>query len=186
VDRRRYRVLIAYTEDHPDHPGKVFQACVEVDASSPEEAEEVGIAEFHELAKVSGSSWRRRIIRGEIKVQEMERVEKETRFRTDTSELAPGIAMCALHGIADTYAMPELQSAIHDAIASGASALIVDLAETSYMNSSCIGLLVGHLDEIRIVLVGTPDKIGRIFKMLGIDSLFDSYRTPTDALRALM
>ncbi|MCX7805879.1 MAG: STAS domain-containing protein [Planctomycetota bacterium] len=182
----RYRVLIPYTEDHPDHPYKVFDASIEVDAASPEEAGRLGMAEFRQLAEVSGTSWNRRIIRDGIRVEEITwEARGEERFRVDRFSPVPGVAVCRISGIADTHAMPDIQQAMEEAVASGASTLIIDLSSATYMNSSCIGLLIGRLDGIRMLLVGTPEKIGRVFRMLGIDSLFQTYRTINDALRSL-
>ncbi len=182
----RYRVLIPYTEDHPDHPFKVFDASIEVDATSPKEAEKLGMAEFRQLAEVSGTSWNRRVIRDRIRIEEIAggTIEAE-RFRVDSFSPAPGVAACRISGIADAHAMPDIQRATEEAAASGATALIIDLTSAAYMNSSCIGLLIGRLDQMQVLLVGTPEKIERVFKMLGIDTLFPTYRTVNDALRSL-
>jgi anti-sigma B factor antagonist len=69
--------------------------------------------------------------------------------------------------------------------------LIVDLTNVSYIDSAALGCLIGiHLSREKsgekYALVGVNERAQSLFKMCGVDQLFVSYSTASEAEAALV
>lgn len=95
---------------------------------------------------------------------------------------APGSAsdewILTAHGEIDVATSPELRDALTSLISRGASRIVVDLRETSFIDSAGLGVLVGALKRLReerdgkIVLRGMQDNVQRVFDITGLASVF--------------
>lgn len=79
-----------------------------------------------------------------------------------------------------------------DAVLSAASpCLILDLSEVSYVDSSAIGVLVRayvacQKAKRRLALVGLNHRVENVLRITGVDPLFDTYPTLSEAEQGLV
>jgi anti-sigma B factor antagonist len=79
-------------------------------------------------------------------------------------------------GEVDLASSPELDTAIILAIESGSSALVIDLADVSFMDSSGLGVIVRGLKRCReadkdLDLVITNERVLKVFGITGLDQV---------------
>jgi anti-sigma B factor antagonist len=100
--------------------------------------------------------------------------------------VSPVTWLIAVEGQVDLYTAPELKSVTLRAIDAGAKYLVVDLSETSFMDSTGLGVLVGALKRLQprdgSVSVVCPDEsLRRLFEIAGLTDRFAIYETPAAA-----
>ena len=87
----------------------------------------------------------------------------------------------SLAGEHDLYTAPQVQEALRSVIAAGASATVVDLTETTFLDSTMLHVLLNARDELRdggrLLLVTDDATVKRVFEITGIDGFFDFYPT---------
>lgn len=71
----------------------------------------------------------------------------------------------------------------------GVRCVIIDMSRVEIMNSSGLGMLVSGLSTMRkfggvIKFASVPDKVKQLLKMTHLDSVFESYSTPDEALKS--
>jgi anti-sigma B factor antagonist len=98
-------------------------------------------------------------------------------FGVDVIDAGDGVAVVAVRGDADLHTAHELRSAIADAIDGGATTLVVDLAETTFIDSMTLGVLLGAVKRLRplggrVSVVCTDANIRRIFEITLLDRVF--------------
>jgi len=114
----------------------------------------------------------------------------EGAFRIDEQRPEPGIALLVVHGDVDLHGAPELRERLRAAVAAGASAVVVDLADTSLLDSTALGVLLGVSKELRdhegeLQLVVSRPEIRRIFEITLLDQIFALHETRAEALAAV-
>jgi len=93
-------------------------------------------------------------------------------------------------GEVDLYSAPELKMHLLDAIDSGKSRIIVDITNTTFIDSTTLGVLVGARKRLRehngmlAVVCPDADKLG-LFEMTGLDRVFSIHADRAEALAAL-
>ena len=98
--------------------------------------------------------------------------------------------LVAVRGDLDLHTAPELREALDRAIDEGRSRLVVDLTETSYMDSSGLTALVLAHKRVRqrsgqLVVVNVDPSIGRTFEITGLHLLFPLVTKRDDAIARL-
>ena len=98
--------------------------------------------------------------------------------------------LVAVRGDLDLHTAPELREALTRAIDEGRNRLVVDLTETSYMDSSGLTALVVAHKRVRklgglLVVVNVDPSIGRTFEITGLHLLFPLVRERSEALSRL-
>ena len=94
----------------------------------------------------------------------------------------------SLHGDTDLHSAPELREALRDAIAEGATTLMIDLSGTTVIDSTSLGVLLGALKRLReredgqIRLVVSRPEVRRILEITMLDRIFAVYETQAEAL----
>lgn len=90
-----------------------------------------------------------------------------------------GARVLVVGGEIDVATSPELRHRLHQLLDGGASSITVDLSDTSFMDSSGLGVLVGVLKRLRdeqrtdaLVLAGLQDPVRRVFDITGLTALF--------------
>ena len=97
-------------------------------------------------------------------------------FRADVEKLSDGAVVVAVHGEADLYSAPELRDRLAVVIDGGASRLLVDLSDASFIDSMALGVLLGSTKRLRAsggqleLVVSKPD-IRRIFEITMLDRI---------------
>ena len=98
--------------------------------------------------------------------------------------------LVAVRGDLDLHTAPELREVLGRAIDEGRNRLVVDLTETSYMDSSGLTALVVAHKRVRkrggqLVVVNVDPSIGRTFEITGLHLLFPLVRERSEALARL-
>jgi anti-sigma B factor antagonist len=88
------------------------------------------------------------------------------------------IFVVSLAGEHDLYTAPTVQDELRSVIAAGARAIVVDLTETTFFDSTMLHVLLSVRNELRDggrLLLVTNDATERVFEIAGIDRFFDFY-----------
>jgi anti-sigma B factor antagonist len=96
----------------------------------------------------------------------------------------------AVRGEIDLFTAPELKQKLTDAIESGKSRIVVDLTETTFLDSTALGVLIGAVKRLRsrdgaLVIVNVDQNIAKTFEITGLDQIFTILGTREDAIAAL-
>jgi len=108
-------------------------------------------------------------------------------FSVQSEQLGERTHVIALAGEVDLYTAPELKQELLNAIAGGAKEVIVDLSETTFIDSTTLGVLVGGVKRLRpnggrLSVVCSDPNITKIFEITGLDRVFPIYPTRAEAL----
>jgi anti-sigma B factor antagonist len=96
----------------------------------------------------------------------------------------------AVTGEIDLFTAPELKAAIADAIEEGRTRLVIDLTDTSFLDSTALGVLIGAIKRLRgrggrLTIVNVDDNIAKTFEITGLDQIFTIKPTRDQAIAAL-
>jgi anti-sigma B factor antagonist len=96
-------------------------------------------------------------------------------FEMATSEL-DGYTIVAVTGELDVYTAPLLEASLGELVAGGKHDIIVDLTNTSFMDSTGLGLLIKALKWTRehdgsLKIVASAEKILKVFRVTGLDTV---------------
>ena len=79
----------------------------------------------------------------------------------------------------DLYTAPKVQEALRSVTAAGARTIVVDLTETTFLDSTMLHALLGARNKLRdggrLLLVTNNETIKRVFEIAGIDRFFAFY-----------
>ena len=111
-------------------------------------------------------------------------------FSIDTEQVGDNRHVIALGGEVDLYTAPELKSQMLELIANGASEVVVDFTNTTFIDSTTLGVLVGGVKRLRtndgqLSLVCSDRNITKIFEITGLDKVFTIYPTREEAVSAM-
>jgi len=95
----------------------------------------------------------------------------------------------AVRGEIDLFTAPELKQKLTDAIESGKSRIVVDLTDTTFLDSTALGVLIGAVKRLRsregaLVIVNVDQNIAKTFEITGLDQIFTILSTRDDAIAA--
>ena len=93
----------------------------------------------------------------------------------------------AVAGEIDLFTAPEFKQRVSAPIDSGRSNVVVDLSETTFIDSSSLGVLIGAHRRLKLrggslVVVCDNDAIVKTFRITGLDGVFTLVRSLDDAL----
>jgi anti-sigma B factor antagonist len=108
-------------------------------------------------------------------------------FDIKTEQLADDAYVIALSGEVDLYTAPEFKQQLLEVIGDGAKHVIVDFSDTTFIDSTTLGVLVGGVKRLRsndgqLSLVCSDRNITKIFEITGLDRVFTIYPTRDEAL----
>ena len=108
-------------------------------------------------------------------------------FDIKTEQLSDNVYVISLAGEVDLYTAPEFKQQLLDVIGNGAKNVIVDFTDTSFIDSTTLGVLVGGVKRLRpndgqLSLVCSDRNITKIFEITGLDRVFTIYPTRDEAL----
>ncbi len=100
-----------------------------------------------------------------------------------------GVAVLDVTGELDIYTSPKLRSAIQELLTGGTARVVVNLLNTTYLDSTALSVLTSALKQARdaggtVALVYNQPQIEKIFTITGLHEVFPVYRTETDAVDA--
>ena len=93
----------------------------------------------------------------------------------------------SLAGEVDLYTAPEFKQQLLDVIGEGGKDVVVDFSDTTFIDSTTLGVLVGGVKRLRaqdgrLSLVCSDRNITKIFEITGLDRVFTIYLTRDEAL----
>jgi anti-sigma B factor antagonist len=115
---------------------------------------------------------------------------RTTEFQMSSATLGRGVQIVSLGGEVDVHTAPRLDEEIAGAIETGARRVVVDLAGTSFIDSTVVGVLLrAHQrllgDEGQLVLVSDDPRILRVFQLTGLDRRFTIERSLMETIATL-
>jgi anti-sigma B factor antagonist len=92
----------------------------------------------------------------------------------------------AVTGEIDLFTAPEFKQRVSAPIDAGRTQVIVDLTETTFIDSSSLGVLIGAHRRLRrldgaLMIVCNNDAIVKTFRITGLDSVFTIVSTLDEA-----
>jgi anti-sigma B factor antagonist len=111
-------------------------------------------------------------------------------FDIKTEQLSDNAYVISLAGAVDLYTAPVLKQQLLVVIAQGASNVIVDFSNTTFIDSTTLGVLVGGVKRLRtydgqLTLVCSDRNITKIFEITGLDRVFSIYASREEAVAAI-
>jgi anti-sigma B factor antagonist len=112
-------------------------------------------------------------------------------FTVKTAELEDNAFIVTVTGEADLHTTPELDRALQGVLALGASAVAVDLAGVSFIDSTALGVLLRFHERFearggRLVIVTDDRRLRRMLEISGLDRIFTVERRLADAVGDLL
>lgn len=105
--------------------------------------------------------------------------------------IVDGMAVLDVAGELDLYTSPKLKAAIDGLLAEGHTRLLVNLLETTYLDSTALSILSSALKQVREVdpggnlgLIFNRPQVERIFAITGLHQIFPIFPTESEALDA--
>jgi anti-sigma B factor antagonist len=111
-------------------------------------------------------------------------------FDIKTEQLGDGAYIISLSGEVDLYTAPDFKQQLLQVIEDGAKQVIVDFSETTFIDSTTLGVLVGGVKRLRpnggqLSLVCSDRNITKIFEITGLDRVFTIYPNRVEAVEHL-
>lgn len=112
-------------------------------------------------------------------------------FRLESSRLSGDTTLIELRGQVDLHTAPELKEHLVSAIDEGAVNVVVDLTETTFIDSMTLGVLLGAVRRLRprggrLRIVCDDPNVRKIFEITLLDRVFALYPTRERALERLV
>ena len=111
-------------------------------------------------------------------------------FALSQDQLDDQRAVVAVRGEIDLFTAPELKATLTDAIEEGKLRIVVDLSETTFLDSTALGVLIGAIKRLRgrdgrMTIVNVDQNIAKTFEITGLDQIFTIRPTRDEAVAAL-
>lgn len=96
----------------------------------------------------------------------------------------------AVRGEIDLFTAPELKQVLAESIESGRVRIVIDLTETTFLDSTALGVLIGAVKRLRsrdgaLAIVNTDENIAKTFEITGLDQIFTIVPTRQEAIDAV-
>jgi anti-sigma B factor antagonist len=96
----------------------------------------------------------------------------------------------AVAGEIDLFTAPDLKAALSEALESGHTRIVVDLSQTTFLDSTALGVLIGAVKRLRsrdgvLTIVNSDPNIAKTFEITGLDQIFVIRATREEAIDAL-
>jgi anti-sigma B factor antagonist len=101
-----------------------------------------------------------------------------------------GVPVLAVKGEIDVYSAPALKDALTALLGAGSTAAVVDLSEVGFLDSTGLGALVAARTsatdaDARLPIVTDSDRILKLFRITGLDGVFEIHPTVDSAVDAV-
>jgi anti-sigma B factor antagonist len=108
-------------------------------------------------------------------------------FDVKTEKVEDGTYVISLAGEVDLYTAPEFKQQLLNVIGEGGTDVVVDFTDTTFIDSTTLGVLVGGVKRLRaqegrLSLVCSDRNITKIFEITGLDRVFTIYPSRDEAL----
>jgi anti-sigma B factor antagonist len=111
-------------------------------------------------------------------------------FEIKTERLRDDAYVISLAGEVDLYTAPEFKQQLLDVVGEGGKDVVVDFTNTTFIDSTTLGVLVGGVKRLRpsgghLSLVCSDRNITKIFEITGLDKVFPIYETRGEAVEKI-
>ena len=111
-------------------------------------------------------------------------------FDIQTEKLSEDAYAISLSGEVDLYTAPEFKQQLLELVGRGARDVVVDFTNTTFIDSTTLGVLVGGVKRLRtnggqLSLVCSDRNITKIFEITGLDKVFPIYETRSEAVEQI-
>jgi anti-sigma B factor antagonist len=111
-------------------------------------------------------------------------------FDVKTQQLGGDAFVISLSGEVDLYTAPEFKQQLLEAIGQGAKEVVVDFTDTTFIDSTTLGVLVGGVKRLRpnggrLSLVCSDRNITKIFEITGLNKVFPIYPSRDEAVESI-
>jgi anti-sigma B factor antagonist len=111
-------------------------------------------------------------------------------FDIKTERLNGDAYVIALSGEVDLYTAPEFKQQLLEVIGQGGREIVVDFTDTTFIDSTTLGVLVGGVKRLRpnggrLSLVCNDRNITKIFEITGLNKVFDIYDSRAGAVGSI-
>jgi len=111
-------------------------------------------------------------------------------FDIKTEQLGEDAYVISLSGEVDLYTAPEFKERLLEVVGQGGKAVVVDFTNTTFIDSTTLGVLVGGVKRLRpnggqLTLVCSDRNITKIFEITGLDKVFPIYASRDEAVEKL-
>ncbi|HEY1370327.1 MAG TPA: STAS domain-containing protein [Gaiellaceae bacterium] len=111
-------------------------------------------------------------------------------FDIKTEQLSDEAFVISLAGEVDLYTAPDFKQELLTVIGQGGKQVVVDFSNTTFIDSTTLGVLVGGVKRLRsndgqLSLVCSDRNITKIFEITGLDRVFTIYPTREEAVEKL-
>jgi anti-sigma B factor antagonist len=108
-------------------------------------------------------------------------------FDIKTEQVSGDAYVISLAGEVDLYTAPEFKQQLLEVIGQGGKDVVVDFTNTTFIDSTTLGVLVGGVKRLRsndgqLSLVCSDRNITKIFEITGLDRVFTIYPSREEAL----
>ena len=108
-------------------------------------------------------------------------------FEIEDRRVGDDAHLIAVRGEIDLFTAPEFKQRVMAPIAAGIERVVVDLTETTFIDSSSLGVLIGAHRRLKLrggslVIVCDNDAITKTFRITGLDGVFTIVSSLDDAL----
>ena len=112
-------------------------------------------------------------------------------FHAKVASLTRELALVSVSGEIDLYTAERVRNGIDEADAVGADTVVLDLSESSFIDSTALGVLVQENKRLEgrghsLVLVTNDPRTRRVLEVTGLDRVLLTYATLHDALSDLI
>lgn len=108
----------------------------------------------------------------------------------ETEHVGPTEYIISLTGEIDLYTCPEFKEELLRVVGEGAVHVVVDLTQTTFIDSTGLGVLLRGVERLRrrdrgrLSVVCTDANIRKVFEVTGLDRIFGVYGSRSDAFAA--
>jgi anti-sigma B factor antagonist len=107
-------------------------------------------------------------------------------FGIEDRTAGDGAHIVAVTGEIDLFTAPEFKQRVSAPIDAGATHVVVDLTDTTFIDSSSLGVLIGAHRRLlrlqgRLVVVCSNEAITKTFRITGLDGVFTIVETLDEA-----
>jgi anti-sigma B factor antagonist len=111
-------------------------------------------------------------------------------FSVKTAEVGGNAFIVTVAGEADLHTAPELDRTLQGVLGLGGTAVVVDLADVSFIDSTALGILLRHRPRFaarggEIVIVAQDRRVLRTFEITGLDRMFTIESRLADAVNGI-
>lgn len=108
-------------------------------------------------------------------------------FEIRSEQTDDGVAVVEVTGELDLYTAPQLKETLLSALDNGILRVVVDMTAVNFIDSSALGVLIGAVKRLnsrdgKLALVSVDENVNWIFKITGLNSVFDIYPSRDEAL----